>query len=94
MVDCRGFSVILKDNDPRLSKSLTLAEFSVAFGVFKNTICEVHPECRQEFDTYLSVRPISDLATTYRGTLLYITASPQNKQCTFRNLIRGLTGQL
>ncbi|XP_062249448.1 uncharacterized protein LOC133958576 [Platichthys flesus] len=42
-VDCGDFSVVLKDSDPRLSKSLTLAEFNVAFGVFRDTICEEAP---------------------------------------------------
>lgn len=69
MVDCGDFSVILRDNDPRLSKSLTLAEFNVAFGVFRDTICEVYPERRQELDTYFAI--ISDLAMSYGGTLFY-----------------------
>ncbi|KAL7378445.1 hypothetical protein ABVT39_013846 [Epinephelus coioides] len=37
-LDCGDFSVFLKDNDPRVSKSLTLPEFNVAFGVFRDTI--------------------------------------------------------
>ncbi len=68
-VDCRDFSVVLKDSDPRLSKTLTLAEFNVAFRVFRDTICEVYPQRRQELDTYLAI--ISDLALTYGGSLFY-----------------------
>ena len=69
LVDCGDFSVFLKDNDPRLSKSLTLAEFNVAFGVFRDTICEAFPARRQELDTYLAI--ISDLALSYGGTMFY-----------------------
>ncbi|XP_034546186.1 uncharacterized protein LOC117817554 [Notolabrus celidotus] len=68
-VDCGEFSVILKDSDPRLSKTLTLAEFNVAFGVFRDTLCEVYPLRRAELDTYLAI--ISDLALSYGGSLFY-----------------------
>ncbi len=60
---------MLKDNDPRLSKTLTLAEFIVAFGVFRDVICEVFPSRRAELDTYLAI--IADLSLTYGGTLFY-----------------------
>lgn len=69
IVDCGDISVILKDNDPRLTKSLTMAEFNVAFGVFRDIICEVYPDRRKELDTYLAI--ISDLAMSYGGTLFY-----------------------
>ena len=62
-------SVLLKDSDPRLSKTLTLAEFNIAFGVFRDVICEVFPARREELDTYLAI--ISDLAMTYGGALFY-----------------------
>ena len=68
-VDCGDFSVLLKDNDPRLVKSLTLAEFNVAFSVYRDTVCEVYPERRVELDNYLSI--ISDLAYTHGGGLFY-----------------------
>ncbi|XP_059184567.1 uncharacterized protein LOC131966552 [Centropristis striata] len=68
-VDCGDFSVVLKDSDPRLSKTLNLAEFNVAFGVFRDTICEVYPQRREELDTYLAI--ISDLALSYGGSLFY-----------------------
>ncbi len=60
---------MLKDNDPRLSKTLTLAEFIVAFGVFRDVICEVFPSRRAELDTYLAI--IADLSLTYGGTIFY-----------------------
>lgn len=68
-MDCRDISVILKDNDPRLTKSLTMAEFNVVFGVFRDIIFEEYPDRRQELDTYLAI--ISDLAMSYGGTLFY-----------------------
>lgn len=68
-LDCGDFSVILKDSDPRLSKTLTLAEFNVAFGVYRDTMCELYQERRAELDTYMSI--ISDLAYTYGGGLFY-----------------------
>ncbi len=34
-VNCGNFSVVLKDSDRRLSKSLTLGDYNVAFGVLK-----------------------------------------------------------
>ncbi|KAL1276886.1 hypothetical protein QQF64_023559 [Cirrhinus molitorella] len=69
IVDCGDVSVMLKDSDPRLLKTLTLAEFNVAFGVYRDVICEVYPSRRAELDTYLAV--ISDLALSYGGTLFY-----------------------
>lgn len=46
-----------------------MAEFNIAFGVFRDVICEIQPERRQELDTYLAI--ISDLAMSYGGTLFY-----------------------
>ncbi len=69
VVDCGDVSVMLKDNDPRLSKTLTLAEFIVAFGVFRDVICEVLPSRRAELDRYLAI--IADISLTYGGTLFY-----------------------
>lgn len=69
LVDCGDVAVILKECDPRLSKNVTMAEFNVAFGVFRDVICEVYPDRRTELDTYLAI--ISDLAMSYGGTLFY-----------------------
>ncbi|XP_034437355.1 LOW QUALITY PROTEIN: uncharacterized protein LOC117759380 [Hippoglossus hippoglossus] len=72
-VDCGEFSVVLKDSDPRLSKTLTLAEFNVAFGIFRDTICEVYPLRREELDTYLAIisekRLIIDLSAPHNSTI-------------------------
>lgn len=69
VVDCGDISVLLKDSDPRLSKTLSLAEFIVAFGIFWDIICEIHPSRRAELDTYLAI--IADLTMTYGGTFFY-----------------------
>lgn len=50
-----------------MSKNLTLLEFYVTFGVYRDTLCEAYPERRVELDTYLAL--ISDLAMRYGGTL-------------------------
>ena len=68
-VDCGNFTVVLKDSDPRLSKTLTMAEFNVAFSVFRDTICEIYPQRQEELDTYLTI--ISDLGLSYSGSLFY-----------------------
>ncbi len=69
VVDCGDLSVMLKENDSRLSKTLTPAKFIVAFGVFRDVICEVFPSRRAKLDTNLAI--ITDLALTYGGTLFY-----------------------
>lgn len=64
-LDCGDFSIVLKDSDPRLSKTLTLAEFNVAFGGFRDTICEVHPQGEAwHLFSY-------NLALSYGGYLFY-----------------------
>ena len=68
-IDCGDISVILRESDPRLSKNVTMAEFNVAFGVYRDVICEVFPERRAELDSYLAI--ISDLAMSYGGILFY-----------------------
>ncbi len=55
IVDCGDISVVLKECDPRLSKSLSLVEFYFAFGVLRDTICEVYPNRRSELDTYSAI---------------------------------------
>lgn len=69
LVDCGDISVLLKDNVPRLSNCLSIPEFYVAFGIYRDVICEIYPERRAELDTYLAI--ISDLAMSYGGTLFY-----------------------
>ncbi len=69
VVDCGDFSLLLKDNDQWLSNCLTMPEFNVDFGVFRDKICKDYLLRRAELDTYLAI--ISDLAMTYGGTLFY-----------------------
>lgn len=69
LVDCGEVSVVLKENDCRLTRNLTMPEFNVAFGVYRDIICEIYPQRRFEFDTYLAI--ISDLAMSYGGNLFY-----------------------
>ena len=47
----------------------TLDCLSVAFGVYREVLCEVYPARSAELDTYLAI--ISDLAVSYGGTLFY-----------------------
>lgn len=44
----------MKAGDPHLDGSLTLAEFIVAFGVFRNFICVDYPRRREDRDVYLA----------------------------------------
>lgn len=65
-----GFSALLKTADPRLSRDLSIGEFLVAFGVFRDVICSVFPDRRKEFDTYLSI--IGDLNLRYGRNIFYL----------------------
>ena len=69
VVDYGDVAVTLKDSDARLNRSLTFPQFTTAFGVFRDIICEVTPDRRVELDNYLAI--IADLATTYGGTGFY-----------------------
>ena len=51
-IDFDGIEYIMKPGHPRLSKNLTLGEFIVAFGKYKNIKCEVKPHRRTELDQY------------------------------------------
>ena len=52
IIDQDGNQIIVRANDARLQKSLTIHEFRSAFSRFKNVICEKEPERRKELDTY------------------------------------------
>lgn len=56
-------------HDPRLNRSLTLAEFITAFSKYRNVMCEVYPQRRKELDDY--ERDIVAMATRYGGGLFY-----------------------
>ncbi|MGL5500148.1 MAG: hypothetical protein ACRDCK_03210, partial [Plesiomonas shigelloides] len=55
MVDCGDVAVFLKTSDPRLQRNLSFAEFVIAFGIFRDTLCQVFPDRREELDLYLSM---------------------------------------
>lgn len=55
IVECGDVSVVLKESDPRLVKNLTMAEFNVAFRVYRDIICEEYPDRHKELDTYLAI---------------------------------------
>ena len=46
-----------------------MSEFVVAFGVFRDVMCERFPGRRVELDTYLAI--IADLSLSYGGTMFY-----------------------
>ena len=55
--------------DQRLSRSLSIGEFIQAFGIYKNIMCSVYPQRRNELDLY--ERDIVDMATRYSGRCFY-----------------------
>ncbi|XP_041920582.1 uncharacterized protein LOC121684588 [Alosa sapidissima] len=69
LVDCGDVSVILKNSDPRLSKSLSFCDFVIAFGMYRNVLCSAFPDRRLELDTYLAM--MADFNQRYGGTLFY-----------------------
>ncbi|XP_044133871.1 uncharacterized protein LOC122932142 [Bufo gargarizans] len=66
---CSELSVVLKAKDPRLSRKLTLAEFVLAFSLFRDVVCSASPNRREELDIYLY--RVVDLAHKYGGTAFY-----------------------
>lgn len=60
VVVCGDMSIMLKESILRLSKTLTLTEFNVAIGLYRDFICEVYLSRRAELDKYLTI--IYDLA--------------------------------
>ncbi|KAL1276974.1 hypothetical protein QQF64_023647 [Cirrhinus molitorella] len=69
MVDCGDVAVFLKTSDPRLQRNLSFTEFVIAFGIYRDILCQVFPNRRQELDLYLSM--MADLNQRYGGTLFY-----------------------
>lgn len=63
--------------DPRLNRSLTLAEFIQAFGVYKNIMTSAHPRRRNELDLY--ERDFVDMATRYKHNNIKVDWSVRNK---------------
>lgn len=69
MVDCGDVAVYLKTSDPRLQRNLSFGEFVIAFGIYRDVLCEVFPKRREELDLYLAM--MADFNQRYGGTLFY-----------------------
>lgn len=64
--DNEGQVILIKPNhDLRLQRNLSISEFILAFSKFKNVMCEVYLERRQELDAY--ERDIVEMASMTRG---------------------------
>ena len=51
-VHANGIEIQFRNNDPRLTRSLTLGEFLTAFAKYRTVFCEVYPQHRKELDDY------------------------------------------
>lgn len=68
--DNEGQVILIKPNhDVRLQRNLSISEFILAFSKFKNVMCEVYPERRQDLDAY--ERDIVEMASMTRGPAFY-----------------------
>lgn len=69
VASCENITAVFKSADPRLLKDPSIRQFVVGFGVYRNVICTIYPERRQEFDPYLAL--ISDLNLKYSKNIFY-----------------------
>lgn len=69
MATTENFSAVIKTADLRLTRDMTVDEIVVAFGIYRDVICSVYPERRQELDTYLAL--IGDLNLRYGKNIFY-----------------------
>lgn len=46
--------------EPRLNRKLSIAEFVLAFGIYRDVICAVNPGRREEMDSF--IHKVVDLA--------------------------------
>ena len=60
---------IIRSADPRLLRDLSIGEFLVAFGIFRDVVCSVLPDRRAELDAYLAL--IGDLNLRYGRNFFY-----------------------
>ncbi|KAM3591216.1 uncharacterized protein V6R79_024713 [Siganus canaliculatus] len=65
-----SFTTIFKSADPRLNKDLSIGQFLVAFGAYRDVICAVFPESRKELDAYLAL--VGDLNRKYAKNIFYL----------------------
>ncbi|ROL41035.1 hypothetical protein DPX16_22356 [Anabarilius grahami] len=66
-VDCGDVAVFLKTSDPRLQRNLLFAEFAIAFSIYRDILCQVFPDRREELDLYLTM--MADFNQRYGGPL-------------------------
>ena len=69
IIDQEGNQIIVRANDARLQRALTIHEFRTAFSRFKNVICENEPDRRKELDTYADM--IDSMFSQFGGTHFY-----------------------
>ncbi|XP_056389040.1 uncharacterized protein LOC130283477 [Hyla sarda] len=68
-VACGELAVTFKSKDARLSRKLSVTEFVLAFGLFRDVLCSVSPGRREELDLYL--HRVVQMAYKYGGTTFY-----------------------
>ncbi|KAM4704361.1 uncharacterized protein WCC33_012775 [Rhinophrynus dorsalis] len=66
---CDQVSVVLKAKDSRLGKKLSVTEFVLVFSLYRDVICSVRPERREELDHYLY--RVVELGHKYGGYSFY-----------------------
>ncbi|KAL2102236.1 hypothetical protein ACEWY4_001404 [Coilia grayii] len=59
----------LKASDSRLQRNISFGEFVIAFGVYRDILCQAYPERREEMDSYLAT--MANFSQCYGGTLFY-----------------------
>lgn len=69
MVECGDVTLFLKTSDPRLPRNLSFSEFVIAFGIYRDILCQAFPDRREELDLYLAM--LADFNQRYGGTLFY-----------------------
>lgn len=81
-VNCGDFTVTLKPPSNTHSRTLSLAEFSIAFARFTDVICSVFPHRRRELNDYMAI--IAELALSYGGTHFYTYHKLFSAKCAIR----------
>ena len=64
-----SITAVFKSSDPRLNRDLSIGQFLVAFSIYRDVICSVYPERRQELDAYLAL--IGDLNLKHGKNVFY-----------------------
>ena len=64
-----NITAVFKTADPRLIRDVSVGQFMVAFGIFRDVICSVYPERRVELDAYMAI--IGDINLRYGRSIFY-----------------------